>query len=364
MITLSQRNPEWANIKIGDSKLTVGTDGCLITCNSATTNEIGHYLNPGVLAQLLDFTPGGYLIWASVIKAKLDFVYRFYSRDDAKIKKAFADPDQFIVLQVNNSHWVWLVGVVGGYRVMDPYYGDVIYLTKRRYKITGFAILEKQDPDEWTQDEPNDTDSTGESPDFLGLKKGDKFIDLSHWNEVVDLSKTKSAGYKGVIHKCTQGTGNKDSNYIMNKQRVRDLNLCFGAYHFADAGDPIKEADWFLKNVGEMKKNILVLDYETYARVDAADWCLRFLDRLHHKGISKDRLLLYTYHGLLNKYKFTQVARAGYKLWVARYGLQEQEPNVKYKPSTGGFTKYWAWQYCSIGNVPGINKRVDLNIVN
>jgi len=365
MKILNQRNALWANIKLKKSNETVGKRGCLITDNSAITAEIGNYHDPGWLAQHLDFTLQGLFIWASIIKVKLDFVYRFYSRDDVKIKKAFADPDQFIVMQVDNYHWVWLIGVIGGYRVMDPYYGDVIYWTKRYKKITGFAVLEKQDEDEWTtEDEANEEKPVviGESIDFMSLPKGSKFADLSHWNEIVDLSITKGFGIKGIIHKCSQGVSNKDNAYIVNKARIRELDMAFGAYHFANAGDPIKEADWFLKNIGEIKSgDVLVLDYETYARADANDWCLKWLDYV--AGMTGKEPVLYTYSGMLNYYKFSKVPKAGYKVWAARYGLQEQEPNENYLPLLGNFGKMWAWQYCSFGEVPGINKRVDLNII-
>lgn len=364
MKILSQMFSGWHDILIGKSTETIGRKGCLITCISMITDYIGQYLNPGELAHTLDFTPNALLIWASVTKVKLDFVYRYYQRDDVKIKKAFKNPDQFIVLQVNNNHWVWLIGISGGYKVADPYYQDIIYLSKRRYKITGFAVLEKQDEDEWTEnDQPNEEnpDIAGQGVDFLGLESGTKFLDLSHWNVVEDLSKVKSAGYKGIIHKCTQGISNKDSKYIENKKRIKELEFAFGAYHYANAGDPIQEAEWFLKNTGELQNgDIIVLDYETYAREDADDWCLRWMDYVYKKTGKKP--ILYTYHGMLNKYKFTKVAKS-YKLWAARYGLQEQEPNEYYKPATGAFQKAWAWQYCSVGSVPGINKRVDLNII-
>ena len=365
MKILNQRDPAWGNIKIGQSQRTVGSDGCLITDESAITNEINNYHDPGWMAQNLDFTPDGLFIWASIIKVKLDFVYRFYIQDDKKIKKAFADPDQYVVLQVDKKHWIWLVGVKGGYRIMDPYYGDVIPITKRYKKITGFAILEKQDEDEWTTgDEVNEEDPgmSGSSPDFLSLPIGSRFVDISHWNDIVDLAKTKSAGYRGAIHKCTQGISNKDSAYLINKNRIKEVDWAFGAYHYADAGDWAKEADWFLRNLGEIGSgDVLVLDYETYARPDADDWCLKWMNFVKEKTGKSP--LLYTYHGLLNKYRFPKVAGAGYKLWAARYGLQEQNPNPKYKPATGAFKKIWAWQFCSSGSVPGINKRVDLNIV-
>jgi len=248
---------------------------------------------------------------------------------------------------------------------MDPYYGDVIYWNQRYKKITGFAIVEKQDEDEWTTGDVANEEKpivNGESPDFFALPKGSRFIDISHWNPVRDLSKTKSFGIKGVIHKCTQGESNKDSTYIPNKSRIREIEMCFGPYHFSNAGDYKKEADWYLKNIGEVKKgDCLMLDYETYLRPDADDWCLAWLDYV--AGMTGLEPIMYTYHGMLNYYGFAKVARAGYRLLAARYGLQEQNPNKKYMPNTGAFGKMWGWQFCSMGIVPGIDKRVDLDII-
>lgn len=371
MIILSQRNPEWFDTKIGNTNETVGGKGCLITDHSMITFLIEKYLNPGELAQTLDFTKEAYLIWNSVHKIGLDFVYRFYSRNDEKIKSAFRDPDQYVVLQVNNNHWVWLIGISGGYKVADPYYGDKCYLSKRKYKITGFAVLEKQDEDEWTENDEANTETPEvvilESPKFIELPKDTKFIDISHWNEIEDLSKTKSAGYKGIIHKCTQGISNKDSNYIENKKRIRDLQFCFGAYHFANANDndATKEAEWFLKNIGEIRSgDILIIDYETYIRDNADDWCTDFADYVKEKtGLPNERIIGYFGNGQVKKYGFKKFASRGYGFWGSRYGLQEQEPNILYKPVMGDFKKMWAWQYCSMGIVPGINERVDLDII-
>ena len=187
-----------------------------------------------------------------------------------------------------------------------------------------------------------------------------KGTDLSHWNTVTDWKKIREAGYEFCFIKATQGTGYLDPTYKERKDKVRKAGMLLGAYHFADATDPIKEADWFLKNVGELQEGeIVILDYETYKLDNPADWCLKWLSRVEQKLGFKP--LLYTYHGLLVKYDWKPVSVANFGLWAARYGLQTQFPNPLFKPSTGSWPFYAVWQYCSKGKVPGINGNVDLN---
>lgn len=190
-----------------------------------------------------------------------------------------------------------------------------------------------------------------------------KGLDISHWQNDAGPMNLKLAAlqYRFCFVKCSEGTGFLDPKYQQNKQRVREAGMLFGAYHFAKAGDPVKEADWFLKNVGDLQAGeIVILDYETYALTNPADWCLKWLKRVEDKLGWKP--LLYTYHGLLVRYNWKPVSEAGFGLWAARYGLQEQEPNPKYRPSTGSWPFYAVWQYCSKGRVPGITGNCDLNV--
>lgn len=185
-----------------------------------------------------------------------------------------------------------------------------------------------------------------------------KGIDISHHNGVVDFEKVRSAGYEFVFAKCSQYV--KDVKYEANKAGARKAGLLFGAYHFANATDPVKEADLFLSLIGELKTGeIVVLDYETNALADPASWCLRWSKRVEEKLGFKP--LLYTYHALLKKYDWKKLSDNGNGLWAARYGMQTQEPVNLFKPATGSWPFYAIWQYCSKGKVPGTVGNVDLN---
>lgn len=187
-----------------------------------------------------------------------------------------------------------------------------------------------------------------------------KGIDISHWNTVTDWGKIKASGKEFCFIKATQGTTYIDPTYKDRKDKVRGAGMLLGAYHFADATDPIKEADHFVKNVGELREGeIVILDYETYALPNPSEWCLKWLQRVESKLGFKP--LLYTYHGLLTKYDWKAVSGANYGLWAARYGLQTPFPNPLFKPSTGSWSFYAIWQFSSKGSVPGIVGNVDLN---
>lgn len=148
-VVLSQQDKRWSSQKIGESSVTVGSHGCLITGISMLSAWYGTFHNPEWMAKHLSFTKDGLLIWNSITDSDLPmrFSYRYYSRNDAKIREILASKDGACLLQVNNGkHWVVLVGYsrVNGYRIADPFYGDIVYLSKRYPNITGFAEVTRK----------------------------------------------------------------------------------------------------------------------------------------------------------------------------------------------------------------------------
>ena len=143
MILLSQKNFSWRYVKIGNSNETIGASGCLITCLSMLSDWYGKYRNPAWMARNLSFTKEGRLLWQS-IQPPMRFVYRYYKRDDVKIKSILSSKDNAVILEVpayGAKHWVLVVGFsrLYGFKVADPLYGDSIYLSKRYKEISGFA---------------------------------------------------------------------------------------------------------------------------------------------------------------------------------------------------------------------------------
>lgn len=145
MRLLKQSDPRWASEKIGNSQSTLARYGCLLTCLSMLSDWYGTFHTPGWMARNLSFTSDGRLLWQS-IRPQMRFVYRYYKRDDAKIKSILFSKDNAVILEVpafNAKHWVLVVGFSRwyGFKIADPLDGTTKWLDKSYRHITGFAEI-------------------------------------------------------------------------------------------------------------------------------------------------------------------------------------------------------------------------------
>lgn len=145
MISYSQRDPQWAEKKLGTTNLTLGRFGCTITSIADLASYFGDNLTPPQVADICKFTPGGLLIWTTCKFGHFQFERREFNRHDVNIKAAIADPNRAVILQVaNGSHWVVATSpsIMGIYNIADPWLGD--RSTVRRYgNITGSAYFRR-----------------------------------------------------------------------------------------------------------------------------------------------------------------------------------------------------------------------------
>lgn len=89
-------------------------------------------------------------------------------------------------------------------------------------------------------------------------------IDLSHHNSIQSFEKVKSSGILGIIHKATEGLTFKDKKYNSRRDIWQtQMNLLWGAYHFAAPGNPRNQASHFLDTVQPNDFTLLVLDFES-----------------------------------------------------------------------------------------------------
>lgn len=192
-----------------------------------------------------------------------------------------------------------------------------------------------------------------------------KGIDISHYQNdkgSIDWAKVRSAGYDFVYIKASEGVALRDSFYNSNINDARKAGLIVGSYHFARANDAVKEADYFLATVGEMKQyDFLVLDWEIESS-DPDGWCRTFLDRCFEKtGV---RPLLYTNADRVSRIKWTKVVAGSYGLIVARYGDNDAVLEDNEIASPDEFPFVVIQQFTSNMTVPGITGRVDANVGN
>lgn len=182
-------------------------------------------------------------------------------------------------------------------------------------------------------------------------------IDISAWqgDAGIDLSKI---AYDFVIVKATEGTEYKNRYFTAHCDAVLKRKKLLGAYHYANGGDPQKEADSFLayckKYIG---KAILVLDWEGQNNpqfgVNDLEWCLKWCSYVQKKTGIKP--LIY-----VQKSAMDAVKKAGYGLWVAQYP-DYNETGYQEHPWNEGAYKCLIRQYTSVGKLSGYSGSLDLN---
>lgn len=138
-------------------------------------------------------------------------------------------------------------------------------------------------------------------------------IDISNWQAGITPS---NLGIDFCICKATEGIGYTDPTCDGFVQNCKDNGILWGFYHFARKNEPEHEADWFYNECrGYFNHGIPVLDYET-ENYDNAEWCERFLNRLHE--LSGIWAVLYISASRCGQYDRSWIPeRCG--LWVAGY---------------------------------------------
>lgn len=182
-------------------------------------------------------------------------------------------------------------------------------------------------------------------------------IDISAWqgDAGIDLGKV---AYDFCIVKATEGTDYKNRYFINHCDKVLNRKKLLGVYHYANGGDPHKEADYFLayckKYIG---KAILVLDWEAKNNplfgVKDLEWCLQWCSYVQKKTGIKP--LIY-----IQKSAMDAVKRCGYGLWVAQYP-DYNETGYQEHPWNEGKYNCLIRQYTSAGKLSGYNGNLDLN---
>lgn len=158
---LSQRDPLWATVKIGNSPVDLAHYGCLITCISMASYLFGEYKTPDQIAKVPGlFSSDGSLIWINLHKAFNKFIFRWRegnilsgadTRDDALIKAYIAGGiragDGIAILSVaRHSHWIlpiWFDDYKKDYLCIDPWDGRNVYALERYGSISTSAHLLK-----------------------------------------------------------------------------------------------------------------------------------------------------------------------------------------------------------------------------
>jgi lysozyme len=186
-------------------------------------------------------------------------------------------------------------------------------------------------------------------------------INLSHYDLMhPDFAAMKSEGIVGVIHEATYPRFDRDAQYAARQQAAARAGLLWGAYHYADATDPVRQADHFLSIVSGAWSQadpvsrptgvLLVLDFEKNGHYPGgtmrADQAVAFVERIRERTGEYPGLYSGEYHlrQVLNSPKVTAAQRAMLTkcwLWIANY---------HYQPRATAPWDFWhLWQYCGDG---------------
>lgn len=186
-------------------------------------------------------------------------------------------------------------------------------------------------------------------------------LDISHHQGNVDWRRLAQAQHSDfplcfIFLKATEGGDYADANFRQNLDSARSHGFVCGAYHyFIPTTDAARQADFFIRTVPLQKGDLPpVLDVETTGKKSPAQ--LRaavklWLDRVEaHYGVKP---ILYTSYKFKKRYLSDTLFNA-YPYWIAHYYVD----SVRYEG------KWRFWQHTDVGNVPGIDKEVDLNVFN
>ena len=149
MKLLSQRDPSWSSVKLGQSQLTLGRWGCTTTSMSMLTDYFGGYVDPPTLAHNVhNYTLDGLVNWKALSFPTMRFEKREYGENMVGIQNAIRDPRKAVILQVNQgAHWVVAIrkALIGSdILIADPWDGTKCWAKKRYHDISGAAYFSRK----------------------------------------------------------------------------------------------------------------------------------------------------------------------------------------------------------------------------
>lgn len=184
-------------------------------------------------------------------------------------------------------------------------------------------------------------------------------VNMSHYDLVrADFARMKSEGIVGVIHEASYPSYVRDGYYGARQQAATRAGLLWGAYHYANSSDPVRQADHFLHVVSSAWSQagspssgvLLVLDFEKNNHYPGGsmriDQAVAFAERIRERTGKYPGIYSGEYHirQALSSSRVSDAQKrvlANCWLWLANYGAQ---------PRTISPWNHWhLWQYTGDG---------------
>jgi len=167
-------------------------------------------------------------------------------------------------------------------------------------------------------------------------------VNLSHYDLMrVDFDLMRKQGIVGVIHEASYPPFVRDAKYGGRQNAATRAGLLWGAYHFANASNPIRQADHFFNVVESSWRQadpasrpnevLLVLDFEKNGHYPGGtmrvDQAIQFIERIHERTGKYPGLYSgeYRIRDVLNSPRVTNEQKSILRrcwLWVANYHYQ------------------------------------------
>jgi len=122
-VYFSQKDPRWAGDRLGKTRDTMESDGCLVSATAMVLGNLGFETNPGDLNKRLTdvdgYTSQGWLIWSAIDKVTDNkATARYY---DEVSNEIIDDPLARFILPNGRSHWSVIIRRSEfGYHMRDP----------------------------------------------------------------------------------------------------------------------------------------------------------------------------------------------------------------------------------------------------
>ena len=183
-----------------------------------------------------------------------------------------------------------------------------------------------------------------------------------------DISPSKLVTTEFVIIKATQGTWYVNPYFAKQYREAKAAGKLLGVYHYFEGG-PIKEADFFVRTVGErIGECIIALDHEgddnsIFGKSAEVDYVNKFCEEVYR--LTRVRPLIYMSKGVTRRWDWSKVSTK-YRLWCAQYASNSLT-GYKTDPWTDKYG-FGSWsgdtirQYTSHGRIRGYSKNLDLDL--
>ncbi len=185
-------------------------------------------------------------------------------------------------------------------------------------------------------------------------------VNMSHYDLMrPDFAGMIREGVAGIIHEATFPRLERDARYAERQRAALEAGLLWGAYHFGDATNPVRQADHFLDAVTTARLDdaakprsgvLLVLDFEKNGHYPGGSMsvsqAVAFVERIKERTGKYPGLYSSEYR--LRQVLYGRDATSAHRriltncwLWIANY---HAEPR-----NTAPWSSWHMWQYCGDG---------------